>query len=313
MRKLCAALLAVMLVLVLALPAFCEDAGAAEEVGPDGFLLTGEMVYEDPEEGLWRYNSPHLRIEIKRYYDAAANLTWTEAEIFTDGTDVFRMVPNDQAKWMTSQAFPAALAKKSGVIFAVNSDYAHLRLSNKATAGIIIRDGEVYSKKTKKQGANAFPNLDTLALFPDGDMQVFYSDEHTAQEYLDMGAADVLAFGPFLIRDGELNEAALKKYGKSKAPRTAVGMVEKGHYFAMMLEGRHQKSKGAGISFLAQKLYDRGCTVAMNLDGGQTATMVFMGKQIITVGKTSAKDASARKTAELLGIGYSEALKNNKE
>lgn len=278
------------------------------EVDEAGFLLEGEDVYENPDEGVWHYNSPSLRIEIKRYRQDGQ--TWTEAEIFSNGGDVFRMTPNDPENWMKSQNWPAALSKENGVVFSVNSDYAHVRIAQKSIVGVIVRDGKIYSEKTRKKNANKFPNLDTLALFPDGDMQVFYADEHTAQEYIDMGAVDVLAFGPFLIRDGELNAEGIKKYGSSKAPRTAVGMVEKGHYWAMMLEGRHSKSKGAGISFLANKLYERGCTVAMNLDGGQTATMVFMGKQIIHVGQTESANASARKTAEVLGIGYSAELMN---
>ena len=73
-----------------------------------------------------------------------------------------------------------------------------------------------------------FPNLDNLALYADGNMEVYYSDEKTAQEYQEMGAVDVLAFGPVLVRDGQLNTEALEKYGTSHAPRTAIGMVEKG-------------------------------------------------------------------------------------
>ena len=276
------------------------------DVDEQGFLLEGEDIYEDPLEGVWHYNSPTLRIEIKRYRQDGQ--TWTEAEIFSDGTDVFRMVPNDPENWMKSQNWPANLSKEKAVVFSVNSDYAHTRIAQKSIVGVIVRDGKIFSDKTKKKNAGKFPNLDTLALFPDGDMQVFYSDEYKAKDYVEMGAVDVLAFGPFLIRDGELNEEGINKYGSSKAPRTAVGMVEKGHYWAMMLEGRHNESKGAGISFLANKLYDKGCTVAMNLDGGQTATMVFMGKQIITVGQTTGTNASARKTAEVLGIGYSQTL-----
>jgi len=279
-----------------------------EEVDKEGFLLTGEYIYENPAEGVWRYNSSSLRIEIKRFYNVAANLTWTEAEIFSKDHETFRMVPNDKTKWMKSQDKPTTIALKNQVVFAVNSDFAHMRMSRKMTPGIIIRDGKIITNKTKKANASGFPNLDTLVLFPDGDMRVFLSNEHTAAEYLEMGAVDVLAFGPYLIRDGQLNEVGIKKYGNSKAPRTAIGMVEKGHYLAMMLEGRHDKSKGAGVSFLAMKLFEKGCVTAMNLDGGQTATMLFMGKQIIRVGKSASDTALARQTAELLGIGTSRSI-----
>lgn len=217
------------------------------------------------------------------------------------------MIPNDPEKRMTSQAYPYKIARNNRTVFALSSDYAQLRIAQKKRVGIILREGEIISDRTLAQNKGTFPNLDTLALFADGDMQVFWSDEKTAEEYQEMGAVDVLAFGPWLIRDGELNAAALKKYGTSSAQRTAIGMVEKGHYFAMMLEGRHSNSKGAGISFLAEKLLEKGCTTAFNLDGGQTSCIVFMGHQLCQINKTK-RNVSSRKTAEILGIGTSELV-----
>ena len=129
----------------------------------------------------------------------------------------------------------------------------------------------------------------------------------TAEEYLAEGAVDVLAFGPWLIRDGELNTEALDKYGKSSAQRVAVGMVEKGHYFFMMLEGRIQRSKGDGIRFLAEKLLDKGCTVGFNLDGGDTSCIVFMGRQLCK-NQNGKKNKPSRRTSDILGIGKSDLL-----
>lgn len=283
-----------------------EAAGAFPELNADGFIDgDGEFVYENPEEGVWRYASDTLRVEIFKYYDESNKQTWYEAEIWAAQGENFHMLANNDEKRMTSTDWPAAIARKHGAVIAVNSDYAHLRYQQKARMGVIIREGKILSERTKKRNSTGFPTLDTLALLPDGDMKVFYSDELTAQEYLEMGAYDVLAFGPYLIRDGALNEAALKKYGASRAPRAAVGMVAPGHYFLMMLEGRHATAKGAGITFLAEKLHAKGCQVGFNLDGGQTATLVFMGKQIVKIGNTKTKNASARKTAEILGIGLS--------
>ena len=199
------------------------------------------------------------------------------------------------------------LTRKTRTVIAISADYAWHRIINKTRAGIIIRDGKVYSERTWKKGAKKFPNLDTLALFPDGDMQVFDCDEKTAQDYLDLGARDVLAFGPWLIRDGELNEAGLKQYGKSSAERVAVGMVEKGHYWFMMLEGRIKRSKGDGIDFLTEKMQEKGCRTAFNLDGGQTASIVFMGHQLCKM-DDKPRNLSSRRTAEVLGVGESELV-----
>ncbi len=300
-------LLSLLVLMTLLFPAAFGYAaeGNFPELDAEGFLGEGEFVYQNEKDGVWRYASATLKVEIFRKYDKGKNLTWYEAEIHSRDGDVFRCIPNDPEERVNSEDWPANVAKKNGTVFAVNSDFAHLRLRQKQRAGILIRDGKILAEKTLAHNKGTFPNLDNMALYPDGRMEVYASDAHTAQEYLEMGALDVLAFGPYLIMDGELNEAALKKYGRSSAPRTAVGMVEPGHYFAMMLEGRHSKSRGAGISFLAEMLLEKGCRTGFNLDGGQTATMVFMGEQIIHVGKTSGTNASARRASEILGIGTS--------
>lgn len=277
-----------------------------------GFLDEGEFVYENESDGIWRYASPALKVEIRRYFDKSKTLTWYETEVWSKG-ETFRCIPNDPEDRVNSTDWPKNIAQKNGTVLAINSDFYHLRVQQKSRTGIVIRDGEIIGTKTNGHNKGTFPNLDTMALYPDGRMEVYASDAYTAEEYLEMGAVDVLAFGPYLIQDGQLNETALKKYGKSSAPRAAIGMVEPGHYFAMMLEGRHSKSKGAGISFLADKLMEKGCQTGFNVDGGQTATMVFMGEQIIQVGKTSGSNASARKATEILGIGTSAQVTEEKK
>ena len=307
MKKTAAAGLAFLLAFFLFLGAGAEESDFPE-LNEKGFLDSGEFLYENDEEGLWRYASETLWVEVRRIIQPKPARTWYEAEIrCAEGADVPHMIPLDPEHWMTRQEYPYKLTRTTRTVIAVSSDYAWHRVVNKARVGILIRDGTVYSEKTRKKGAKQFPNLDTLALFPDGDMQVFDSDEKTAQEYLDMGVRDVLAFGPWLIRDGEVNEAALKQYGKSSAERVAVGMAEKGHYWFMMLEGRIKRSKGAGISFLTEKMQEKGCSVAFNLDGGQTASIVFMGHQLCRM-KDGKKNYASRRTAEVLGVGTSELV-----
>ena len=273
MKKIAATGLALMLAFFLFYAARGESAATESDwpqLNEQGFLDEGEFLYMDDKEGLWRYCSDTLWVEVRRIIQARPARTWYEAEIrCAEGADTPRMIPLDPEKWMTAREYPYKLTRKTRTVIAISADYAWHRIINKTRAGIIIRDGKVYSERTRKKGAKQFPNLDTLALFPDGDMQVFDSDEKTAQEYLDMGARDVLAFGPWLIRDGELNEAGLKQYGKSSAERVAVGMVEKGHYWFMMLEGRIKRSKGDGIDFLTEKMQEKGCRTAFNLDGGR--------------------------------------------
>ena len=74
-----------------------------------------------------------------------------------------------------------------------------------------------------------------------------------------------------------------------------------------MTEGRTKESKGTTLSFVAEKMQAMGCTMAFNLDGGQSSAMVFLGKQINLVRNKKGLRASARKTAEILAIGTSPA------
>ena len=127
----------------------------------------------------------------------------------------------------------------------------------------------------------------------------------TIDDYVDMGAYDLLAFGPVLVHDGAVNEDGIGRYGWERAPRTAIGMVAPGHYVAIMVEGRHEASRGWNTLMLAQHMAALGATEALNLDGGQSATMMFMGEQIIRVGQSESLTARPRKSAEVLGIGQS--------
>ena len=291
--------------------ATAEETGVFPALNDAGFLDSGEFVWEDAENGVWRYASTTLRVEIYRREQKKPARVWYEAEVFcAEGSTGPRMIANDPENWKkaANMDYPYRIARKYGTVLAVSSDFAQLRLQQKKSRpGIIIRNRKIWSDRTKKKGARDFPNLDCLAIWPDGDMKVFYSDEMSAEEYLEAGAVDVLAFGPVLIRDGELNEKGLSQYGTSHAQRTAVGMAEKGHYWFMMLEGRIKRSKGDGIRFLAEKLKDKGCTLGFNLDGGETSCIVFMGHQLNKL-KDGKRNVSSRRTSDILGVGTSDLL-----
>ena len=175
---------------------------------------------------------------------------------------------------------------------------------------MVIRDKQVFYDRVPAANRRQFPNLDTLAMLEDGSWRVFHSDEHSAQEYLDMGAVDVFSFGPYLIRDGEINPfIAEMTNGKTPQPRCAIGMVEPGHYYAVLAEGRIRNiSIGVSIAQMAELMQKGGCKEALNLDGGQTAVMLFMGEQISRIGKYDGGKTNARTTTEIIGVGHSDLI-----
>ena len=288
-------------------PALTTATGEFPPLNEKGFLDEGEFVFEDEENGVWRYCSQTLRVEIFRRTQAKPKLVWYEAEILAAEGEAFRMLPWSENKRWTSLNYPYQIAREHRTVFALNSDFAHLRISKKMIVGIILRNGEIVNARTNKKN-KAFPNYDTLALMPDGDMKVYWSNELKAKDYEEMGAVDVLAFGPYMIRDGELNKTALKKFATGSAPRSAIGMVEKGHYFAIVTEGRIKRSNGCSVKFCGERLLELGCILAFNLDGGQSSAMVFMGRQLNLITNSYGNKASARKAAEILGIGTSDRV-----
>lgn len=279
-----------------------------------GFLDEGEYLYSSEDEGLWIYISQTSKVIIQRKYDATQPLTWFEADLYgdLDAGEMLRTVQNDPEKMGKVRVDATETAKKHNVVFAMNTDYYTYRVAvnNNRHTGIVIRDGRILydDPYTEKQVTNSmFPNLDMLAFMPDGSLKVYHSWEKTAQEFIDEGVQTVYSFGPYLLLDGKVSERAYAN-NENKNPRCAIGMVEPGHYVAIMCEGRLKRSAGVTISYLAKMMRAKGCQVAFNMDGGQTAVMVFMGKQLNQIGAYDGGKTNSRPTSEVLGFGISEQV-----
>lgn len=279
-----------------------------------GFLDEGEYLYSSEDEGLWIYVSQTSKVIIQRKYDATQPLTWFEADLYgdLDAGEMLRTVQNDPEKMGKVRVDATETAKKHNVVFAMNTDYYTYRVAvnNNRHTGVVIRDGRILydDPYTEKQVTNSmFPNLDMLAFMPDGSLKVYHSWEKTAQEFIDGGVQTVYSFGPYLLLDGKVSERAYAN-NENKNPRCAIGMVEPGHYVAIMCEGRLKRSAGVTISYLAKMMRAKGCQVAFNMDGGQTAVMVFMGKQLNQIGAYDGGKTNSRPTSEVLGFGTSEQV-----
>ena len=287
------------------------------ELNERGFLDEGEFIYSSEEEGLWIFVDETTKIVIERKYDATQPLTWFETDIWTDieQGEMLRTIWNDDVKRTKIRADAAKTATKHNVVFATNTDYFTYRVDvkNGRPTGVVVRNGEIlyddgYATREKADKAG-MPNLDMVAFMQDGSLNVYRSDEISAQEMIDLGAYDVYSFGPILMQDGKLSQQA---YDSNEAlnPRCALGMVEPGHYVYIMVEGRMSKTRSQGITMkeLAKLMRAKGCEVAINLDGGQTAVLIFMGQQLNKIGAYDGGKTNARETCEVMGVGYSEQV-----
>lgn len=263
-----------------------------------------EYVHADAQNGLWIYISEGLRVQIQRFTDPNIPLIWYEADIRSKGEETLHSVPADSNRVDSKFKNPEAIAKANGLVFAVNDDQFAQRKADKRTVGIIVRNGKIYNSTTQRSGNSSFPTLDTMALFPDGSLRVYESKEHTAQEYIDMGATDVYAFGPLLIRDGTVSEKLNELYVDSIQPRCGFGMVDKNHYVCVVAEGRHKGTGGVNILWLANRLHMLGATQALNLDGGNTSAIVFMGEKL-NANNNTGPDTNVRSISGMIAIGKS--------
>ena len=168
---------------------------------------------------------------------------------------------------------PSVIATSVGAVFAVNGDYYGFR-----DTGIVIRNGTVYRDEGARQG---------LALYRDGTMRLYDETAEDAAALVDDGVWHTLSFGPGLVEDGaviagvddiEVDTNFGNHSVQGYQPRTAIGLVEANHLLVVVVDGRSRGySRGVGMSELAQMFVDRGATVAYNLDGGGSSTMVFDG------------------------------------
>ena len=287
----------------------------------EGFLPEGEGEYVliDEEQGIWRYASQTLRIVIRRTEtrENNRNQRCLIAEIFVrEGSGGFRMVAHNPEHKMENmdryKEKPAQIALDNNLVFSMDGDYYIYRVRRRQgvagyPVGVVIRGGEILMDAPINPKSNAYPPLDMLALFDDGDMQVYRANELTARQLIGMEARDVLSFGPVLVRDGVLGTFPEVR-GATPQPRAGIGMYAPGHYLAIIAEGRIKESAGLSSKEFGELFLSLGCTTAFNLDGGWTSAMVFMGRQLNQLDKSGVRN-NARTQNEVMGIGYTESLK----
>ena len=292
---------------------------AAAETEKDGFhfddrgFLIGEnpkeeYILEDEKKGVWQYASADLSIKVTRYEEKTAKKKkqiYCIAEIWASEASPLGVIQSDPKNSLKFKgiAYPGIeqrnvteLVEKHPSVLAVSDDMYGLRITpvgNKKTKydyhGVIIRNGEVIATKTRNSRKKRnWPNLDTMAVYRDGSMKCFDCDALTAEDYLNQGAVQVFAFGPWLLSGGEVHPN-LEKINNYSEPRVAIGMIEPYHYILIVTAGRPTSTyQGYKLAWLAEKMLEYGCTEALNLDGGDTVALAFNNK-IILHGNMEAK------------------------
>ena len=265
-----------------------------------GFLSDpqgGPYIIENQKDGYWCYISTDIHIEIYRYTTDKPKLMWYEAYITLSEN-------RSLASYMTGGKTPGLrltdpkkIAKENNCIFAISDDFFGYRIKYKYKPGLIIRNGEILYTDTKKAGSVQLPPLDVIALYPDGRMLTYGSDEKTAEELIADGVTDTWAFGPILLKNGEIPDRIYETWSHAKEPRMAIGMISPRNYCVIAVTGRRRASEGAAVVWLAERMQSIGVREALNLDGGGSASLIFMDKCI-----NHANDTALRSIGGVIGL-----------
>ena len=301
------------LMMFLQAPAALSEAGtfkpiyplrdSAPELTAEGLLPPDSeedyYLVIDEEAQEWTYIDDKMFINIRGFTDEverSRDLIWYESEI--------KLAPG--TKFVTQHANPEqigrrfrmaeVLAKELQCIFAISDDFYGFRVYQKRMPGVIIQDGKLLADKTLKKPHYSLPTYDLIALYPDGSMKTYLAGSISGEELMAQNVTDTWCFGPVLLSEGQIGQQVLEDRFEYANPRQTLGMIAPNHYLVMTIEGRNKGSDGVGLVWVAERMRDLGCTEALNLDGGNSIKLVFMGELLnsnVTRGKKNDRSVTS--------------------
>ena len=239
------------------------------------------------------------------YSDGNISVTLTEktvnetqvyvADITLSSSDYLKTALAQNSYGTNVTAKTSVTAAENNAILAVNGDYYGANSS-----GYVIRNGVVYRDSVREDASNG-----DLAIYKDGSFKIIYEDQVSADQLVQDGVVNLLAFGPSLVENGEISVDTNTEVGQamSSNPRTAIGIIDENHYIIVVSDGRTSESKGLSLYQMAEVMKSYGVKTAYNLDGGGSSTLYFNG-QVINKPTTGGSKISERAVSDIVYIGY---------
>lgn len=239
------------------------------------------------------YSDDQLDIQLSqvRYEDTTVYI----AEVNTTDSSLLKTALAQETFGTNITAKTSTTAASKGAILAINGDYYGAN-----TSGYVIKNGTIYRDTVRNNADQG-----DLAIYADGSFKIINEKEVTAQELVEQGVVNLLAFGPALVQDGQITVSETQEVGRAMAsnPRTAIGLIGDNHYLIMVADGRTDESEGLSLYQLADLMQSYGATTAYNLDGGGSSTLYFNG-QIINQPTTNGRTISERAVSDIVYFGY---------
>ncbi len=258
-------LLLLFCLLIPRLPAMAQQEMTFEDLRPLAPAGTFLEEGQEPQVTEMSYKSPNISITIekRREYDSDVYV----ADIYLADMRYFKRAFSHD-KWKSNAENPGVLVSRNNALLAMTGDYSSL-----FDKGLVVANGEVLRKTANQIRHNCL-------IYPDGRMETFGKGELNVKEAVQQPIWQSFLFGPELLDEGGAPfEKFDSKIGAAN-PRSVIGYYAPGHYCFVLADGRGNGNKGLKMTQLSAFMSSLGCQAAYNLDGGQSAILIFMGQVV---------------------------------
>ena len=235
------------------------------------------------------YQDDNVTIKLTEYYENDTRIY--VADVTVTSAQYIKTAFADDTYGKNVTAHTSEIAKAHNAILAVNGDFYGAQ-----ERGYVIRNGVLY-----RESAN---DRDVMCMYADGSIEVYRSNEYTAQELVEKGVWQAFNFGPGLVSDGKISVSENQEVDRemSSNPRTAIGTIDNNHYVFLVADGRSSVSDGLSLFQLAEFMKNLGVDTAYNLDGGGSSTMYYNG-EVVNHPTTNGRSIRERGVSDIVYVG----------
>lgn len=265
---------------------------ASASAVPAFIPVEGDVVFErfpDYDTGTdadWSYQSNTLRIAIRQYRDPEARQTYYVADIRIRSLRSFG-AGFANGRFNSGGEDAEAFSVRENAVLAINGSY---------NTGLVVHYGEEYQAPCDRQDAAV------LLLYRDGSMEALPLGSYDPEAARQKGLIHAWQFGPLLVHGGQPNAEQPSGTFGIRHSRILFGYYEPGHYVAVAVDGRRKDAIGMDTEDMVGLMMKLGCKEAINLDGGCSAIMTFMGETVNRPPKVRAgeTDVNGRMLVDML-------------
>ncbi len=173
------------------------------------------------------------------------------------------------------------LSKRVHPVLAINGDFFSY-----IPDGYLIRNGKKYRDIPGGE-------RDVLLIDIKGNFHIIQNaTKESLQTYNESEIMHSFNFGPYLVQDGVMNNEIIDNNNGAFLCRQRCAIAQMGplHYICVVSEGPMERSTGMTLPQFAEFMHSLGVEQAYNLDGGNSAYMIFNGKKINAVRNINTRD-----------------------